>query len=57
MDLKLEERLAGLRKEKEKMAANLNAFIGAIQTIEELIIARDKPEPVKEPAKEGGVNG
>jgi hypothetical protein len=57
MDLKLEERLAGLRKSREQMVANVNAFNGAIQTIEELIAERDKPEPVKEPAKGGGANG
>jgi hypothetical protein len=51
MDLKLEERLANLKRERQKLEANLNAYNGAIQTIEELIKDRDKPEPVTPEAK------
>ena len=48
MKLTLESRLERLKKDRDQTIANLNAIGGAIQTIEELIAERDKPEPKDE---------
>jgi hypothetical protein len=53
MELNLDKRLEELTKQKDQVLAQLNATIGAVEVVKQLIAERDKPEPEAKEAVNG----